>query len=230
MIVLSLAGNSSRFFGSGYKVVKYLLPLQGKPIIVHIFNWIPRDIKLLVVLNEKYNDAVVINNLLTSLDFNNFRVVEVGDTLGQSDTVSRGLCACPDFWFDHEELIIYNGDTIRKSSNWNFGVFGNYIEVFKGQGTHWSFVDNLGLVQRVEEKVRISEYCSDGLYTFESIKIFLRFFDLYKKKFSTELYVAPIYNFMILDGYSVQSGLIDQESLVFCGTPSEYEMAVLGNW
>lgn len=229
MIVLSLAGNSNRFFIAGYTTVKYLLPLQGKPVILHILNWIPRDIKILIVLNEKYNDVVFIKNLLNSLSFRNFRVVEVDDTLGQSDTVYRGLCACPDFWVEQEELIIFNGDTIRKSVTWNFGMFGNYIEVFKGQGTHWSFVDDLGLVQRVEEKVRISEYCSDGLYTFESIMVFLRFFELYKKKLTSELYVAPIYNLMIIDGYAVHSGVIDQENLVFCGTPDEYERAVYDN-
>lgn len=223
MIVISLAGNSNRFFNSGYKIIKYKLLLGNKTIIESIFSYIPKDIKLLVIINKKFNDFLFFENLLRIMQFNDFKIVELDDTLGQLDTVFKGLKLCTDFFRKSDPVVVYNGDTIRKDFNWKEFPGDGYIEVFNSEGNHWSFVDNIGRVSIVTEKNRISSFCSSGLYYFTSASILLDNLEDYMQKITGEIYIAPFYNYLIGKCLNVQSNLVSKNNFIFCGTPDEYE-------
>ena len=229
MIVITLAGDSSRFFTAGYTIVKYKLPFSDATVIESILNYIPRTEKLLIVLNRKFNDVNFMVEILTSMNFINFRVVALEAKRGQFETVIKGLQAIPDFWNENEYITIFNGDTIRRSTNWNFKDCDGYIEVFEDEGTHWSFVDSIGIVSRVTEKDRISAYCSSGLYFFKSIHLILENMGTYLASMNKEIYIAPFYNFLIQRGYLVMSGLVEKETFIFCGTPAEYQFSLNNN-
>jgi dTDP-glucose pyrophosphorylase len=225
MIILTLAGNSTRFFNNGYNIIKYKLLLGEKTIIESILDYLPKGSKLIVIINEKFNDFIFFDNLLTKMNFKDFKIIELKDTLGQLDTVFKGLKLCSNFFKKNDSVVVYNGDTIRKNYNWNIFPGDGYIEVFNSDGDHWSFVDKIGRVGLVTEKKRISSFCSSGLYYFNSAAILMDNIEDYIKTINSEIYIAPFYNYLIAKGLSVHSGLVSKNEFIFCGTPDEYEVS-----
>ena len=227
MILITLAGESSRFFNVGFSDVKYKLKFGTVSIIYSILEYIPRNEKLLIVLNKKFNDYDFMLNLLNSMNFQQFKIVEISKTRGQFETVLKSLTESNSFWNNFETITIYNGDTVRKIKNWNFDNCDGYIEVFESEGNHWSFVDNIGKVHIVTEKKRISPYCSSGLYFFKHIKCILDFGEEYINELQGESYIAPFYNKLISKGFQIQSGLELKSNFIFCGTPEEYQNSLI---
>lgn len=221
MIAITLAGESKRFFEKGYETVKYKLQLKNQSILESIFHFLPREEKILIILNKKFNDYKFVLELLKKLNFRNFKIVEIQNSKGQLDSLIQGINESKEFIDLNEPIMIYNGDTIRKTAFEHYNSDG-FIECFIQNGDHWSFVDNLGLVNRVTEKKRISKYCSTGLYGFRSIRVLMKYSGKVKSV-NGEMYIAPIYNLMIKDKMSVISFLTDKSLFLLCGTPFEYE-------
>ena len=223
MIIITLAGNSSRFFKNGYNTVKYKLPLGNSNVIGEIIKSLPIDEKIVFVLNFKYSDKIWLTNVLNSSLIKDWIIIEVNDTKGQLETVKLALDLIKADIYNTSYLTIYNGDTIRNLTNWNKFNGDGYIEVFESSGDHWSFVDNLGIVKIVKEKEKISTYCSSGFYYFKSVLIFLSNYDEYVKDLNHELFVAPFFQFLIDKNYIITSSLTSISNFEFCGTPFEYE-------
>ena len=103
-----------------------------------------------------------------------------------------------------------------------------FLEVFKGQGNHWSFaktIKNSTRVIKTAEKERISEYCSTGVYYFKRSIDYIQAFEnalKYKQKSKNEYYVAPLYNYLIDSGLNIQIVKRKFTDFRFCGTPEEY--------
>lgn len=229
MIVITLAGEAKRFFDAGYTVVKYKLPYGDSTVIENIFNYLPKEKKILLVINKKFNDYSFFVEILKKLKFNKYFVVEIDGSNGQYESVELGLNNSRGFWTGQDPITIYNGDTIRRSYNWNYSECDGYIEVFIADGDHWSFVNKIGKVNEVVEKERISPYCSSGLYYFRTVDLFLRYKDLYYAKKFKEFYIAPYYNLLINNNLFIKSGLVEKNNFIFCGTPIEYEQALKEN-
>lgn len=235
MIVFPMVGMSSRFFKEGYSKPKYMLEAHSKTV----FHWVVSSFldssialneKILFVIKKDYYDTdIFIDNYFSSIGFKNYEYVILEEmTTGQAETVFLGLKKTSAN-FD-EPLTIFNIDTIRlKPFSRPIAGSQNYLEVFIGDGDHWSFAetDENGAVIKVTEKVRISKYCSDGLYNFDKISTFL---DLYEDTKSDEAYitnnekyVAPLYNKLIMAKVDVNIDVIENHNLIFCGVPKEYE-------
>ena len=223
MILITLAGESSRFFTSGYKEVKYKLDYNGITIIENILNYLPKNEPLVIGLNIRFEDYNFFESILIKMNFKNFQIIEIENTKGQLDTVFKVLREAKVSLND--SLTVFNGDTIRKNYNWNFHNSDGVIEVFKGSGSHWSFIDKLGEVAIVKEKKRISDLCSNGLYYFKSINMIIENYKNYNSNLE-EIYISEFYNYLIKKGYRITGQLIDKNDLVFCGTPKEYGIAL----
>ena len=148
------------------------------------------------------------------------------DTRGQAETAYLALQEyASDF-----PVTIFNIDTIRYDYQKPdfLDACDGYLEVFKGDGEHWSFVDP-GVdssVVRTTEKDRISDLCSDGLYYFKSQFQFRQIFEqalALNEQVKGEFYIAPLYNQLISAGGVVKYAVIDMEQIDFCGTPDEYQ-------
>ena len=233
MFVFPMLGRSSRFFNAGYTLPKYKLPLgaNGQIVFDHVLGSFRRyfDTDLFVLLcREDTKDRTFLIERMRALGVQRFEVIEhVGETSGQAESVELALqCAA-----DEEELFIFNIDTVL----YNFekeavrGRVAGYLEVFKGEGTHWSFVepnpDRPGYAARVLEKDRISDLCSNGLYYFASLRTFSNALNAYRLKqqgVAGELFVAPIYNELIERGMLVSYKLVPAAEIGFCGVPEEY--------
>jgi hypothetical protein len=234
MIVIPMAGLSSRFSAAGYGRPKFMLPLGGKTVFDHAVSSFQAYFATLPFLFIARGDADVedfVKQSCATLGIADARVQMLRDpTAGQAETVEVGLWAAA--VAADTPLTIFNIDTFRPGfrfpENCWVGPSDGYLEVFKGSGSNWSYVrptsDQSRRVLETAEKRPISDLCCTGLYHFASAADFQMSLASERLHPSTaELYVAPLYNHLIGVGRVVHYQVIPMSEIVFCGVPSEYE-------
>ncbi len=234
MIVIPMAGLSSRFTKAGYREPKWRLPLGDRPLLdwsllsfEHQFATEPFLIPFLSLPGTRE----FIESRVAALGIRQVQLIPLPQpTGGQAETVHQGLEAAsvP----DAEALTIFNIDTIRLGYQPDvlIGQCDGLVECFRGEGEHWSFVqprdERSRSVARVAEKTRISDLCSTGLYYFRSAGLFRAMFSAERESPTMpELYVAPLYQRMVDSGMDVRYSVIPADEVVFSGTPDEYTAA-----
>lgn len=236
MIIIPMAGLSSRFTKAGYKKPKYMLEAHNKTIFSHAINsfnaFFETNHFIFIVRNI---DSIIsfVNHEAQQLGIKSFKVVTLDhNTRGQAETVYIAL--------EREEqayngpITIFNIDTFR--INFTFpklnDIDAGYLEVFKGSGDNWSFVkpvnNNSTLINETAEKKAISNLCCTGLYYFSKKNDFINAYNNYLSIPSEEwekgeLYIAPLYNYLIKQNKKIHYHLIERSDVIFCGIPSEYE-------
>ena len=235
MIVIPMAGRSKRFRDAGYSIPKFMLRAHGQSLFYYSLlsfkNYFSNEIFLFIVLEQDSARSFIISEC-EKLGIRHSIVELKAPTVGQADTVAKGLSVMnPD---PEESILIFNIDTFR----WNYRYprcviekkCSGYLEVFIGDGKNWSNVIphafSKNKVARTSEKKNESEFCSTGLYYFETVKFFEIAFNLTLEKCGLalgEVYVAPIYNELIELGHDVRYEVVERDDVVFCGVPSEYE-------
>jgi len=229
-----MAGKSSRFFNEGYDIPKYMLPLNGnsnvfKESVKSFQNYFKTDFFLFITRSD-FEVKDFVEKECNFLGIKNFEIVSLdNDTRGQADTVKIGLQKTK--YNKDEEIYIFNIDSIRVNFTKPTSTFltdsEGYLEVFEGEGDHWSFIeaDKNNLVKRTTEKIRISNLCSNGLYYFSSVSLFNQTFNnIELDNIYNELFIAPMYNHIIKLNNIVKYRLLDKTQTLFSGTPSEYKL------
>ena len=230
MFIIPMAGLSSRFFKAGYTKPKYQLNLNGESVFawsVKSFAQYFKSDKFVFIYRDVYETKNFLEEEMKKLGISDYELVCLPEeTLGQADTVYQGIVNIN----VDESIYIFNIDSRILDfvkPEWADECDG-YLEVFRGEGDHWSFAEpdgNTNKVLRTTEKERISELCSDGLYYFKHKSIFESLFLDTKFKGNTtknEYYIAPLYNELISQGGKVFYDLIPADKILFCGTPDEY--------
>lgn len=230
MILITMAGLSSRFLNSGYRLPKYALEIDGKTM----FEWSLRSFEdyfdkehFVFVIRPDNFSKKFLASAVPKLNIKSYEIFCLDkDTAGQAETAYIYLKNSN----KDSSVIIFNIDTIRyryKKPEFIEECDG-YLEVFNGEGEHWSFIEpgpNASVI-RTTEKERISNLCSDGLYYFRSQLQFCRVFEEAfgkNERIKGEFYIAPLYNRIIREGGIVKYDVIKLEQIDFCGTPYEYE-------
>lgn len=233
MIVIPMAGLSSRFFKAGYNKPKYMLEAHGQTLFDHAvksFESYFETEKFLFIVRDVQGTLEFVKSRIMALGIINYHICALEDeTRGQAETVAVGLK-----YIDYDgSLTIFNIDTFRpKFSYPNLKDLGDgYLEVFKGEGDNWSFVEleheNSNAVIRTTEKEPISNLCCTGLYHFKSCKDFIAAYNYYCSRpvndwDKGELYVAPLYNYLISKNKNIMCNVINRDDVIFCGIPDEY--------
>lgn len=241
MIVLPMAGRSSRFAKAGFTQPKYRLPLGPEQGGMSLFRaclesfkaYFAQESFVFVHLDEPEVRAFLREQVaLAGLAADNCHYVALGEpTTGQAETVALGLERAG--LNLSNPLFIFNIDTIRtgfqKPEFIKDPSVAGYLEVMRAEGDHWSFarVDDIGYVVEVAEKSRISDLCSTGLYYFRSAEDYLAAYraSLHQSAAQSqggERYVAPLYNWFIAQGAQIRVAEIAAEEVAFSGTPEEY--------
>ncbi len=234
MIVIPVAGRGQRFRNSGYKTPKWKLMVGGRTLLEWSLLSFAEMFKkeTFLVISRDREIGLQLREIQVELGISEISFVLLeAPTNGQAETVMQGLkqLSVPDY----EPVTIFNTDTFRpgyqptarqsRSDAW--------LECVKAEGDHWSFVledtSVPGKVARVEEKRRISNNCSTGIYYFSRRKLFDEAYSgLYAEPPGTELFVAPLFNYLIDRGDNVLFDLVDPGDVFFSGTPAEYEDCV----
>ena len=234
-ILIPMAGLSSRFRKAGFTLPKYMLYIKDKSLFrlaVESFERYFKTARFVFVAQKVFDTPLFIKDECELMGLKDFEVVALdGPTDGQAETVSIGVERTG--LQDEESLLIFNIDTFRPGYCFpeTLSKSDGYLECFVGDGDNWSYAKtddgtDKGLVVETAEKRRISDYCSTGLYWFRKTQDFKKAYKLNgNKRYGTgkELYVAPLYNFLIKDGKEIRVNIIPRSDVIFCGVPSEYE-------
>ncbi|ABL98318.1 glycosyltransferase family 2 protein [Shewanella amazonensis] len=234
MIVIPMAGLSSRFFNAGYTQPKYMLDAGGMPLFDHAllsfaayFGTTP----FLFIVRDLYDTAAFVKTRCKALGIKDFKIVALEQpTRGQAETVYLGLTDVA----DTEPLTIFNIDTFRPGFTLPpiADTADGYLEVFKGEGSNWSYAKPADAkstrVVQTTEKQPISDLCSTGLYYFRQTADFRLAYETEAARPASEwqkqeLYIAPLYNHLIARGKNIHYHLIDASDVIFCGVPEEYQ-------
>lgn len=238
MIVIPMAGLSSRFKKAGYSLPKYMLEAHGKTLFtysIESFEAYFNSEKFLFIALDVFDTKAFIEKECKKLGINQYDVVILEEpTRGQAETVYLGLINAS--INDSEKILIFNIDTFRPGYRWpvNFDLSNvdGYLETFIGEGENWSNIvpssEGDYRVERTAEKQQISEYCCTGLYFFRRADSYCSLFENYSKfdersLDAGEYYIAPMYNLMLQQGMDIRYSVIDKEEVIFCGIPQEYE-------
>lgn len=247
MIVFPMAGLSSRFTKAGYDRPKYMLPLGQSTMFAEAvsgFSALYESEAFLFICRNIADTEAFIHAELARMPERprSYQVVVLdAPTSGQAETVYEGLRRAG--VSDNTRLTIFNIDSHRKQFAYPKGFdieqVDGYLEVFYGDGDHWSFVrpDDTApgtfKAAAVTEKVRISDLCSTGLYYFRRTALFRCFYEQTLTVEASELqggerYIAPLYNMALKEGCDIRYDLISRGDISFTGTPDEYE--ALADW
>ncbi|KJY84136.1 capsular biosynthesis protein [Vibrio galatheae] len=238
MIVIPMAGMSSRFFKAGYTKPKYMLEAHGETLFDHSvksFRAYFSTLPFLFIVRNVYETEAFVKQRAQKLGIIEFYIVVLDqETRGQAETVSLGLDLLEQQRPDYQGAItVFNIDTFRP--NFIFPDVSHkgdgYLEVFKGSGDNWSFAlpEKAGSTKVIKtaEKNPISDLCSTGLYHFNRKQAYLDAYQAYVAKPQQEwekgeLYIAPLYNLLVEQGLEVHYHLIERSEVTFCGVPQEY--------
>ena len=237
MIVIPMAGHSSRFLKAGYDLPKFMLTVKGATVFSHSVNSFKEyfeTLPFLFIARDERNIREFLRIECEKLSITNHELVFLQkSTRGQSETVVKGLDQLK--VSDDTPLTIFNIDTFRPKfrfpKNNQICSADGYLEVFKGSGDNWSYVRPVSgkstKIIEVAEKKRISNLCCTGLYHFKRTGNFREAYNgkrvAKSKAEAKEEYVAPLYNYLIERGSNIHYQKVELKDVVFCGTPSEYE-------
>lgn len=233
-IIIPMAGLSSRFSNAGYVLPKYMLYIRNRSLFnlaISSFNKYFDSCRFVFVARNVFDTKTFIEKECELLGIKDFSVVILpSPTAGQAETVLKGIegANIP----KNEPILIFNIDTIRPGFYFpnEISEWDGYLEVFVGSGKNWSYArtvsDDSTRVVETAEKKEISRYCSTGLYYFRSVELFETAYNLNlntPRDGKKELYVAPLYNFLINQEKVIHIHVIDRDDVIFSGVPDEYE-------
>lgn len=233
-IIIPMAGLSSRFTKAGFVLPKYMLYIKNRSLFnlaVSSFEKYFDSCRFVFVARDVFDTKTFIEKECELMGIKDFEVVILpAPTKGQAETVLKGIKEAS--VAKDEPILIFNIDTFRPGFTFpqEMDDWDGYLEVFVGSGKNWSYAktesDTSTLVVETAEKREISKYCSTGLYYFKSSEMFLNAYVENQEKPITgvaELYVAPLYNYMIAKSLKIHIHVIDRQDVIFSGVPSEYE-------
>lgn len=230
-IVITMAGEGSRFKKVGYNIPKYQIEVKGKTL----FEWSMLSLKKLINENSKFTFIVrkfenineFINEQCEKLGIKHFKIIAI-DYLTQGQASTALLAS--NSWNKKEELLIYNIDTFVEPNYINLNDFkgDGFLHCFHAEGEHWSFVklNEYGNAIQIAEKERISNNCSIGSYYFKSCELFeTTYRDFYEFDLNNtkEKYIAPMYNYLISKNKKVKIKIIPAKFVHVLGTPEEVD-------
>lgn len=199
-IVIPLGGSGTRFIESGYITPKPLIKALGKELIFWVLDNLklsPED-RLYIPYNhwlKNYGFEKIIKVKYPTAKF-----LPIVSTKGAADTVNQ----CIEAFKLRGKTLILDGDTwykedilalVRANSNNSIGVFDSVEDT-----PIYSYVtvDSSGQINRVEEKVKISDLANSGCYGFTNAELFSSQYQLCDK--SKEVYISEIIKGLLLRG------------------------------
>jgi len=234
-----MAGLSSRFSKAGYKRPKYFLELGDINLFQASLKGFSKNFQsdgFCFIFLEQFIQEETIFRWANDIGLDKSNCIALAlkhPTQGQADTVRLGIQYCSHSHSLDDEVIIFNIDTMYDDFTKPDQSVQNYLDVTKLSGDHWSFVvedpKKPSQVMQVEEKKRISDLCSVGLYQFSSGAQFMDVYNRSNFNLVSEQYVAPLYQSMIEDGQIIRFREFPPSRFSFLGTPEEYEAYIDNN-
>jgi bifunctional N-acetylglucosamine-1-phosphate-uridyltransferase/glucosamine-1-phosphate-acetyltransferase GlmU-like protein len=235
---------SSRFSSVGYKIPKYLIEVDGKPVIEHIVNLYPKDTKFAFILNEEHYKNTNIVDVLQSITKTPLIVVIPPHKKGPVHSVFE-----ENWLIDDEEQVIINYCDF--SMYWDYNHFEQFVNEtdcdgcvvsYTGFHPHMLGSDNYAFcrtdennkILEVREKQpftdnKMSEFASTGTYYFKKGKYIKKYFKQLMDEdlnINGEYYVSLVYNLLVRGELS--SLVYEVPYMLQWGTP--FDLDVYNSW
>ncbi len=225
-----MAGQGQRFKNDGFSTPKHMIIARGRPLMewallsltAFFESW-----QFVFVTRRETGDKEVIRRMCNNLGIKSHVIVELSEvTSGQAATVFLAESAIN----IKKPILIYNIDTYVEPGcimPSDFEDYRGYLHVFEAPGDHWSFIrlDEQRQIIEVTEKERVSNLCSIGMYYFSDFLLYRKFYKKYIHETENELYVAPIYNYLLEHmPKSIGFKVIDKSKVHALGTPEEVDL------
>lgn len=230
-IIVLMAGPNKEFESKGYTYPKYLLELDGEPIIQRVIESLrPLGGNLSFIIRKDDDDKTYIASTLQILS-PQCRVYKVNkETQG---AVCSALFAI-DCINNEDELIVINGEQVIKDgmetaiNHFREHKLDGGIMVFRSVLPRWSYValDENGYVNETSEKRPISDMATAGCYYFRHGRDFVNAaFNIIRKdvNYNGKYYVCSTYNELILSQKKVGVFEINKKDYISFSTPQMYE-------
>ena len=233
-IIVTLAGEGSRFIEQGYIEPKYMLPItinsKKKRIIEFIldgiFNIIRPSQEVNIILNiqnysqvkEYFSEFINKNN-----NKNRIKIKFIPLQNGQSYSVLSAF----DFSKKDHGFVVFNGDTIVDLNpiKKNILEISNSVSTFLSNSNEYSYISikGKGGISKIVEKKVISKYATTGIYSFKSRDLYANALESLKKERiynHNEIYISEVIQKLINNG---ESFLPVITTIIDLGTPDKYE-------
>lgn len=230
-VVVTMAGRGSRFSKAGYQQPKHEIIAEGRSLFwwsMHSLEQFFDEQFIFIVRKESYSKPHLIDEIMR-LGIASYVIVELASvTKGQADTVMQ----VANFFYDDEDILVYNIDTTIKPEYLSKEAIiqrDGTVPLFEAEGTHWSFAkldEPKKRIIEMAEKRPISSWGSVGLYYFHQWKDFSSAFEKMSDQLLEdygEIYIAPLYNYLIEKGKIIKPIFLPSESFASLGTPEELE-------
>ncbi len=237
-IIIPMSGRGSRFERAGYKKIKPLIEVEGKPIIEHIVGLFPTNSDFLFICAEDHLKSTDVKKVLKRIAPNGKIVAIAPHKLGPVHTV---LAARQHIDPAKAALVSYCDYSLR----WDFADFARTMKAsgctasipsYRGFHPH-SLGPNLYAYLRTDGKKvveikekgaftndRMNEYASAGLYYFKSGAHLTKYFQAAMDqglKTNGEFYASLPMNLVIQDGEPVD--VYELTQFMQWGTPEDLE-------
>ncbi len=230
-IIVLMAGPSKDFEGRGYVYPKYLLEMNGEPIIQRVVESISSlKAKISFVVRKEDDDKAYISSTL--------QILSPKCTVYKVNEETQGAVCSALFAIDSinndDELIVVNGDQLIKNgiqeavNEFRKKEYEGGIMVFRSVHPRWSYVglDENGFVNETSEKRPISNMATAGLYYYKHGKDFVNAsFNTIRKdvNYNGKYYICSTYNELILNQKKVGVYEINKNEYISFSTPQMYE-------
>ena len=237
-IIIPMTGVGQRFIDAGYEIPKFLIEVDGKPVIEHVVNLFPQEENFIFICNTKNLQETNLRDLLIRIA-PKCKIVEIpSHKLGPVYTVYQ----IKDLIDDEEEVIVNYCDF---GTYWDYKDFLEHtrsrnadgaIPSYKGFHPHmlgkinYAFMrDEKQWMLEIQEKQpftnnRMNEYASNGTYYFKKGAYVKKYFkQLMDENINVngEYYVSMVYNLLVQNGLSVS--IYEIQHMQQWGTPEEIE-------
>ena len=238
-IVIPLSGLGSRFVQAGYRDIKPLIKVGGKPIIEYVVNLFPGETNFLFVCN---NDHLNNTPLRSELE----RIMPTGKIVGV-EPAKKGpvwaVLSAQEHIQEHEPVIVNYCDFFAL---WDYSAFKQLTAITACAGAIPCYIGfhphllgpNLyasckidadqNLIE-IREKYswtenKMDSYQSDGTYYFKSGQLVKKYFQQLVDEdinLNGEYYVSLVYNLLVWDHLPVKISTVEK----FCqwGTPEDLQ-------
>lgn len=208
-VVILCGGKGTRL--EGLDLPKPLCTLRGRPLIYHVIESLPQDIRKLTFFYHFNLDRVQFQRAIThscafdkDIDF----VCLTADTRGPVETAYSCLHKTG-FSLD-EPILFLDNDSVNRFSVTDIDMAYPSIGTFHTQNTKapYSFVKvENGNVTSIREKVGISNTYCTGIYYFPNVRMFFTLRNILVTQFpdKSEYFMSDIYNIAIQNKYCVRS-------------------------
>lgn len=203
IIIVPMAGMGSRFTEAGYKDIKPLIPIFGKPMIEHVVDSIDLHADWIFVVQRGHREKYDLDAKLQALR-PGCTIIDTG--YGPTEGAACSILLAKEYINNDRVLIVINSDNIIE---WNslsamsrlmLSDADGLILTFKDSDPKWSFAKldkDEKYITEVAEKKPISDNATAGMYIWKHGKDFVSAAEqMISKNIRTnnEFYLCPVYN------------------------------------